>query len=265
MSRLNLVKFRAKAPKLLAVAIVIVVAVLILLDVLEDILIEGVSLGGSLVVWPFSLLLRAILIFTQDVTLTVSSLGYVGIFGLMFLESTSLPIPSEVILPFAGYLVFLGQLNFWLIILVATIAGVAGSLIDYYIGFKGVSILERRKFLSNLFFSKGRLEAAQNLFQKYSTAVIFTRMIPGFRTLISFPAGAVRMPLAKFAAYTLLGCLLWDLILVGGGVYVGSNWAEIAGISNYLIVASIIGVLFVLGVYFLRTRTQVNRAKGLAR
>ena len=73
-------------------------------------------------------------------------MGYVGVFVLMLLESSSVPIPSEVILPFAGYLVSMGQLNFWVTIVVATVAGVAGSLVDYYIGLKGVHVLLNAAF-----------------------------------------------------------------------------------------------------------------------
>ena len=116
-----------KSPKLLAIAIIAAIVVIIFLEILEAVVIEGQGFGSS----PFSALLNAVVLITRNVTSAVKSLGYFGIFLLMFLESSSIPIPSEVILPFAGYLVSLGILNFWLTMLAATIAGVAGSLVDY--------------------------------------------------------------------------------------------------------------------------------------
>lgn len=105
---------RKNAPQLIVAAIIIVVAVYLLFELLVT--------SGPLI--------NAI----KDVTATVKSWGYTGIFLLMLLEASSLPIPSEAVLPFAGYLVSIGHLNLWATITVATIAGVAGSLIDYYIG-----------------------------------------------------------------------------------------------------------------------------------
>lgn len=100
MTGQKLQKIKAKAPQLLVVAIVVIVITIIVFETLEDILIEGGTFSGT----PLAVLFNAIVAFTRDVTATVSSLGYTGIFVLMFLESTSLPIPSEVILPFSGYL-----------------------------------------------------------------------------------------------------------------------------------------------------------------
>lgn len=169
----------------------------------------------------------------------------------MFLESTSLPIPSEAILPFSGYLVSSGQLNFWIALLVSTAAGTAGCLVDYYIGMKGFDVLARRKTLSNLLYNKGRLAMAQNWFNKYGvTAVFLSRIAPGFRTLVSFPAGAVKMPLGKFIAYTTAGCLVWDAVLIYTGFYIGFNWREVAGVAQYLIVgvatAAVVAVIILV-------------------
>ena len=121
--------------------------------------------------------------------------------------------------------------------------------------------MAKRKFWGDLLFNKGHLEAARKLFIKYDEAVIFTRMIPGFRTIVSFPAGAVRMPIAKFVAYTTLGCLTWNFVLVGAGVYDGSNWAEIAGISRYLIIVSVVVVLTLVAILFIRRRNHAQKMK----
>ena len=129
---------RRKAPQIIAVVIIVVISFYVLFVLLEDVLIEDAPLtGGPLV--------SAIVSLMHNVIETVSNWGYSGVFGLMVLESSSLPIPSEIVLPFSGYLVSVGQLNFWLTVTVATIAAIIGSLIDYYIGLKGVEALTKRK------------------------------------------------------------------------------------------------------------------------
>jgi membrane protein DedA with SNARE-associated domain len=200
---------------LLVITITAIVVGIIVLDTLEDMLIEGGTFAGT----PVALLLNALIAFTQGVTASVQSWGYVGLFVVMVLELSSLPIPSEVILPFTGYLVSLGLLNFWLAVLISTLAGVAGSLIDYFIGLKGMNMLAKRSTLKSLLYSKGRMDTAERWFKKYGAlAVSLSRMVPGFRTLISFPAGAVKMTLTKFIAYTTAGCLVWNAILIYLGV-----------------------------------------------
>lgn len=239
-SRQCLQRLRRKAPQLLILAIVAVLVLIVLLGTLEDTLIEGGPFTGT----PLDLLLRALVTLTQDATSTVSSWGYAGIFLLMLLEASSLPIPSEVILPFAGYLVSLGQLNLWITILISTLAGIMGSLVDYYIGMKGINLLTQRRMLDRVFFSTARLETVEKWFNKYGSLVVFLgRMIPGFRTLVSFPAGAVKMQLRKFVAYTACGCLVWDAFLIYIGIYVGANWREVAGVSHYLILGVLAAIL----------------------
>jgi membrane protein DedA with SNARE-associated domain len=251
-------RLRRKAPLLLILAIVVILIALVLLDTLEDTLIEGGTFSGT----PLAMLLNAIVVFTRDVTTTVSSSGYAGIFLLTLLESSSLPIPSEVVLPFAGYLASLGQLKLWPIILVSTLAAIMGSLIDYYIGMGGMRLLTQRKTLQKLFFSEARLKTAESWFNKHGAPIVFlSRMVPGFRTLVSFPAGAVKMPLPRFVAYTTVGCIIWNSFLTYGGFYVGKNWTEIASASHYVIIAALSVFLITLVAYLVRT----NKAKRVQR
>ena len=174
----------------------------------------------------------------------------------MLLESSSLPIPSEVILPFAGYLVSLGRLNFALIILVSTLAGISGSLVDYYIGKKGRNLLARRKALASYFSMKHACKRPRGGSVNMDSMVLLSRMVPGFRTLVSFPAGAVKMPLAKFIAYTIAGCLCWNALLTFIGVYVGANWPEVAGISHYLIIGFLAVILAAFIVFLLGEKKE---------
>lgn len=238
-------KLKRKAPQLIIIAVALILAAYVILELLADYFITPVINGN------FSL------------THTIASLGYGGVFGLMVLEASSIPIPSELILPFAGYLVHTGHMDFWITLFVATVAALAGSLIDYYIGLKGVQILTKYRILGREVFSENKLKVAAHYFSKYgSIMVFFGRLIPVVRTLISFPAGAVGMNLTKFVVYTLVGCLIWNALLLYVGYYLCLNWHEVAGFSHYIIIAivAIAGVLFVL--FLLRRRKRLKKAQA---
>lgn len=240
-------QLKRKLPLIIFLAIAIAVCLFILLEIVEDVVIEGTPLTSI----PY---IGIILNLTQSITATVSSWGYIGIFVLMLFESSSLPIPSEVVLPFAGYFVSMGQLDFGLTIIVATIAAITGSLIDYYIGYKGVHILAKRKIIGAV-FSMDQITIATKWFNKYGSFMVFIgRLVPVFRTLISFPAGAVKMPIGKFVAFTTLGCLVWNALLVYLGCFLGTNWNDVAGISHYIIIAVTVTAVAMLAVYFVNKR-----------
>lgn len=235
---------KRKAPQLIIIAVAIILAAYVILELLADNFIIPFMNGN------FS--------FTK----TIASLGYGDVFGLMILEASSLPIPSEIILPFAGWLVHRGQLDFGLTLVVATAAAIAGSLIDYYIGLKGVQILTKYRILGRAVFSESQLKVAANYFSKYGSIMVFVgRLIPVVRTLISFPAGAVRMNLTKFIVYTVAGCVLWNALLLYVGYYLGSKWQAVAGFSHYIVIA--IAAIAVVGfvLYFIRRRKKLKKAQ----
>ncbi len=250
---------RKKAPQIIAVGLIVGLAVYVGFELLEDVLIEGQSITSG----P---LISAIINFTKDVTGTISSWGYMGVFGLMVMESSSLPIPSEVVLPFAGAVISGAipstvVLDFWLTVLVATAAAIVGSLIDYYIGLKGIEALSKKRILGRVIFSIDQLAVAGRWFQKYgSLAVFVARFVPGLRTLISFPAGAAKMPLAKFVVFTTAGCLLWNAVLVYIGFYLGLNWHEVASFSEYILVGVIAASAVLLVGYFI-VRNKRRKAR----
>jgi membrane protein DedA with SNARE-associated domain len=245
----SLGQLRKKAPQLIVTAIAIIVVLYFVIDFLDDVVIEGAPVTSEPII-------SLILSITRGVTSTVKAFGYSGIFGLMLLESSSLPIPSEVILPFAGYLTISGKLNLWIILAAATVAGILGSLVDYYIGVKGVQSLIKHKVWGKVLLSAAQLEAAEKWFNKHGSLMVFiSRLIPGFRTTFSFPAGAVQMPLKKFIAFTTAGCLLWNAILVYLGLYLGENWTLVAGVSRYLILVAVAVAVIGIAVYlFIRER-----------
>jgi len=154
----------------------------------------------------------------------ISTSGYAGIAVLSALESACVPIPSEVIVPFSGYLAGIGQFSFWPVIFWATLGNLAGSLAAYAAGYYGGRPFIA-KFGKYVFLREGDLEHADVWFKKYgSPAIFFSRMLPIVRTFISLPAGIGRMDLKKFIAYTFLGALPWNFGLAYLGLKLGENW-----------------------------------------
>ncbi len=156
--------------------------------------------------------------------------GYLGVFILMLLESALIPIPSEIIMPFAGYLVFTGRFGFWMTVIAGTLGNLAGSLIAYWIGVSG-----GRKFVSRygrfLFISKHDMKRSERLFKKYGDPIIFfSRLMPAVRTFISLPAGFAKMDLKKFVVYTTIGSFFWSILLCWIGVRMGASWESLMSI-----------------------------------
>lgn len=164
------------------------------------------------------------------------SVGYLGVSIAMAIESAMIPLPSELILPYAGFLVSdptklepltHGPWSFWIVVIVATIGNTIGSVIGYYIGaWGGRPFLER--WGKYLLIRPHEIELADRFFQKYGAATaFFSRLLPIVRTFISFPAGVARMNLFKFIVYSTAGAFLWSTALVWAGVQLGSRWTDI--------------------------------------
>lgn len=246
-------KARKKQLRLIAIVIIILIVLYAFFEVIEDTVVEGGPITSSAVI-------DLVLFVTQSMTSAVKSWGYAGIFGLMLLESSSLPIPSEVILPFAGYLVSTGYLDFWIVVLLSTLAGVMGALIDYYIGLKGAKGLIEHKILGVKILSAEQLESANLWFNKHGPISVFiSRLIPGFRTTFSFPAGAARMPIKKFIIYTTGGCLIWNLLLVLLGYFLGIHWQQVAGVTQYIVILAVVAATVWVLIYLVSKRR--NKAK----
>lgn len=173
----------------------------------------------------------------------IEQLGYAGVFVGMTLESVGLPIPSEVIMPFAGYVVWEGGLTLIGITLAGTLGCLAGSLIAYYIGlWGGRPLLEH--YGKYVLIRKRELDLADKWFGKYGDKAVFVgRLLPVVRTYISFPAGIVKMDVKKFSLYTVLGSLLWCFGLAYIGVLLGPHWVDIEGLFRYLDIAVIVGII----------------------
>lgn len=154
--------------------------------------------------------------------------GYFGVFVLMTVESALIPFPSEVTMPFAGFLAQQGTLSFWPVVLAGTIGNLVGSLIAYGLGYfleETVILTLIHRYGKLLLISKHEYTRARHWFNKYGSSIaFFSRLLPAVRTFISLPAGLAEMNLLKFSIYTTLGSFLWSLFLTSIGFYFGENW-----------------------------------------
>ena len=155
---------------------------------------------------------------------TLSALGYLGVVLLMAVESACVPLPSELIMPFAGYLVFQGKLTLWGVTLAGATGCVVGSLVAYYVGLWGGRPLVL-KYGRYVLIAPHDVEMADRWFTRHGDITIFIgRLLPVVRTFIAFPAGVARMPLLKFVAYTFVGSLIWCYALAWIGRSLGEHW-----------------------------------------
>lgn len=180
----------------------------------------------------------------------ISTLGYPGVAIAMFLESFFAPIPSEIILPFSGFVCAMGDMNIYITIIVAASAAYMGTLPFYFIGRWGKEVVDKflRKFGKYLFIPVSDLDKGYLAFEKYGNGIVFFgRLIPIVRTVISFPAGVAKMNFGIFSLYTFLGSLLWSSILAFAGFLLGENWENVEGyVGKYEnVIYVIIGILFV--------------------
>ena len=186
------------------------------------------------------------------------AVGYLGVMIAMAIESAMVPLPSELILPYAGFLVSDpsaiepltgGPWSFWIVVIVGTIGNTLGSLIAYAIGAWG-----GRPFLQRwgkyLLIRQHEIELADRFFEKYGPATaFFSRLLPVVRTFISFPAGVARMPLGKFIFYSTAGAFLWSTLLVFAGQQLGENWVQIRHALEPFDLAIAIGVVALVLVF----------------
>ncbi len=192
----------------------------------------------------------------------IDSIGYVGVFIAMFIESFFAPIPSELILPFAGFLSIQGEMNIVIVILVAGLASALGSLPFYLIGYWGNEIvLDRflKRYGKYFFISNSDIEKGMEIFDKYGNIVVLLgRLIPIIRTVISFPAGLAKMNFLTFIAYTLVGSTAWSAVLALSGYFLGAKWEIVnVWIEQYQNIIIVVGVIAVLA--FLLRKLYLSR------
>jgi membrane protein DedA with SNARE-associated domain len=170
------------------------------------------------------LIARIIEILSGFVVATISALGYSGVVLLMAIESACIPLPSEVIMPFSGYLVYTGRFNIWAVGVAGAVGCVVGSLVAYWAGmYGGRPFIER--YGRWVLISHHDLDLADRWFARYGELIVFSsRLLPVVRTFIAFPAGVARMNLWRFSVYTFAGSLPWCLGLAYVGQKLGEHW-----------------------------------------
>ncbi len=176
----------------------------------------------------------------------ISSLGYAGVFIAMAIESACIPLPSEIIMPFAGYLVYKGEFNFWLVAIVGALGNLAGSLAAYYAGkWGGLPLVE--KYGKYVLISHHDIKTAHKWFASHGkSTVFFTRMMPVVRTFISLPAGISEMDVKTFSIYTFLGALPWTLALTYIGMKLGEDWDTLGAYFHKADLG--VGVVLIVGI-----------------
>jgi membrane protein DedA with SNARE-associated domain len=164
---------------------------------------------------------------SRFVILCITKFGYAGILLTMAIESACIPLPSEIIMPFSGYLVATGQFTLLGVTLAGAVGNVLGSIVAYYVGiWGGRSFVER--YGPYVLVSQRDLNIADRWFQKYGEAAVFlSRMLPVVRTFISLPAGIARMNFPRFVLFTFLGALPWCYLLAYVGVKMGERWEDL--------------------------------------
>lgn len=188
----------------------------------------------------------------------IAATSYPGVFLLMVLESMVFPIPSEAVMPFAGFLIADGTFTFTGVIIASTFGSIVGSLLSYYIGYYGGKPFLKR-FGKYLLLDTHDLEISERFFAKYGDITIFiSRFVPVVRHLISIPAGFSKMNLTKFLIYTTLGAAMWNGFLAWVGFKLKNNWQEVMTYSHTIdiVVVAILGLATLYYGYKIYTNTR---------
>jgi len=190
----------------------------------------------------------------------IQGFGYLGIFLLMLAESTFLPVPSELVLPFAGYLIALGNFDFFAVIIAGLVGSITGSAISYWIG----KVIGREAIVrvgKYFLLNEHDLDIAHRWFEKHGEKTIFLcRFIPAVRHVISIPAGIAEMNFKKFILYTAAGALLWNAFLVIIGVQLQKNWELILQYTEVFDMIAIIAVVALIIFFFYRHTKKTKKS-----
>lgn len=200
---------------------------------------------------------------TGFVVSTIAGLGYLGIFFLMTVEGIITPIPSELVLPFAGYLAAIGELHPVLIVLVATAGSTLGSTVAYYIGYyAGRPLIQRYGRIIRL--GEEDVQWAEEWFEKYGDwGNLIGHAVPGVRSFISFPAGIGKMDMRRYLMFTALGSAIWNTVLVAAGFFLLDRWMTFAETTeNVDLYVLLVATAAVVGYLYWRKGRNGPKRKG---
>ena len=186
----------------------------------------------------------------------ISVYGYFAVALLMAMENACIPIPSELILGFAGYLIFADQMTFTGAMIAGMIGGMVGSIFAYLVGSYG-----GRKFVDKygkyFLIKKSHVDLAQRWFDRYGIrAVFFSRMLPVVRTFISLPAGFARVNFKAFLFYTFAGSLPWTALILYLGMLFGENWKKLLELGHEASIIVVIAIVAAVGIYLYRRKKK---------
>jgi membrane protein DedA with SNARE-associated domain len=194
------------------------------------------------------------------ITHVISALGLTGVGFLMAIESAAIPLPSEIIMPFAGFLAASGRFNLWSLALAGAIGSTVGSLVTYYLGYHGGKRLVNR-YGHLVHISAAELELTEKFFKRFGRfSALAGRLLPVVRTFISIPAGIARMPLTPFLVYAFVGSFVWSYFLAWLGKILGDNWEALGGYFHKLDI--VIVVLLVLAAGWWLNRHLAKRRES---
>src|ERR1044072_166967 len=196
-----------------------------------------------------AMIAKIITILSGFIVATISKMGYMGVVLLMAIESACIPLPSEIIMPFSGYLVSRGEMNLWGVGIAGAVGCVLGSLVAYWVGmYGGRPMIE--KYGKYILLSRHDLDIADRWFAKDGEVVVFVgRLFAALRTFIAFPAGVARMNLTRFVIYTFAGSLPWCIGLAYVGQKLGEQWDKDAPLKTWFHRFDfVLGILLVLAV-----------------
>lgn len=194
----------------------------------------------------------------------IEATGYVGIFLAMLVEGIFTPIPSELIMPFAGYVASTGELNYFLVILVGSLGAVIGSTVAYMLAlWLGRPLVDRFGIFFGL--DEEKMVSAERWFKRWGVWGIFIgHSLPGIRSVISFPAGLSKMDRKKFVTFTFAGAMVWNTVLVTAGYTLGENWIEFWKKTDSLhldiLILAGLGVALVLYFLYKRRKSRITRS-----
>jgi len=182
----------------------------------------------------------------------ISTLGYAGVAAMMTIESACIPLPSEIIMPFSGYLVHTGRFNLHLASLSGALGCAIGSAIAYYAGmYGGRPFVER--YGRYVLVRRSDIDRADRWFAKHGESIVFvSRLLPVIRTFISFPAGVSRMHFGRFIVYSFVGSVPWCYFLAYVGMVLGRNWNSIRSYFHGadVVIVSVLGIAFAVWLYY---------------
>lgn len=195
---------------------------------------------------------------SQSFLTFIDQFGYFAVILLMAMENACIPIPSELILGFAGYLIFAERMTFTGAIIAGMVGGMLGSIFAYLIGStKGREFVD--KYGKYFLIKKSHVDLAQNWFDKYGIkAVFFSRMLPVVRTFISLPAGFAHVNLKQFLFYTFLGSLPWTALILFAGMKLGESWKYLLEIGHEASIAFIVVFFIIIFLWYFKKKKRAK-------